>query len=465
MVKIGGLQIPRLTLLVIAIDSALIMLAVLAASACTFLLLRSGGGGLFDSQMLVRLALVVLVCHIALYYNELYDLSPARRRSETFVRLLQAFGTAWLVLAVWHYAKPSLRPERTIAGLALPLVLLLVLAWRLTLAHTDIFLKRSDKVLVVGTGEAGISLVREILQRPGLNLKVIGFLDENDENIGKPLVNPGIVGGLSDLENFVAKEKVNRIILSLAERRGRTPLRQLIRLKFSGVQVEDAHAFYERITGRILLDNLPPSSLIFADGFRKSHWLLATKRAMDLVLSFSALLVSLPLMAAVAAAVWLETGSPILFRQVRVGFGGRHFEMLKFRSMYQDAEANGPCWATRDDARVTRVGRFIRKYRLDELPQLFNVLRGVMSLVGPRPERPQFCTLLGREIPLFAERHSVPPGISGWAQIKYPYASSVEEAKRKLEFDLYYIKHLSVLMDLAIILETSKVMLFGRGGR
>ena len=193
--------------------------------------------------------------------------------------------------------------------------------------------------------------------------------------------------------------------------------------------------------------------------------MLAAKRTIDVVASLFSLVVTLPLMGTVAIAIWAETGTPILFRQRRVGLSGEQFELLKFRSMYHNAELHGPSWAAEGDARITGVGRIIRKYRIDELPQFLNVLRGEMSLVGPRPEQPHFCELLQNEIPLFFERHSVRPGITGWAQIKYQYGSTAEEAKRKLEFDLFYIKRLSLAFDLAIILETAKVMLSGRGAR
>src|SRR2546428_654969 len=258
---------------------------------------------------------------------------------------------------------------------------------------------------------------------------------------------------------------LGRGIPALAERRGCTPSQQLLHLKFAGVPVEDAHSCYERISGRILLERLSPSWLILSSGFRKSAFVLACKRVADIIAALFGLVLSAPVMAAVAVAIWLETGSPILFRQTRTGLFGRHFQILKFRSMYQNAEASGPAWAAQDDRRITRVGAFIRKSRLDELPQLFNVLRGDMSLVGPRPEQPHFVALLQQSIPFYDQRHTVRPGITGWAQIKYQYVASLEESKVKLELDLFYIKHLSTLLDLAIIFETVKVMLLGRGAK
>jgi sugar transferase (PEP-CTERM system associated) len=326
-------------------------------------------------------------------------------------------------------------------------------------------MKDQERVLVVGTAQAGITLVRELLVRPELNLKVVGFLDEKGENIGKSLVNPSIIGSVNQVSDIVNEKGVSRVILSLNERRGCTPVEQLLQLKFSGVQVEEAHSVYEKLTGKILLMNLAPSWLFLSAGFRKSRTLLAAKRCIDIAVSLLAIILGLPLMAVLALAIWLETRSPILFRQQRVGLGQRPFTILKFRSMFQDAEARGPSWALSNDPRITRVGRLLRKFRLDELPQLFNVLRGEMSLVGPRPEQTQLCAMLDKRIPMYWRRHSVRPGITGWAQVKYQYGSTIEETERKLEYDLYYIKNLSLKLDLAVILATFNVVLFGRGAK
>jgi sugar transferase (PEP-CTERM system associated) len=254
-------------------------------------------------------------------------------------------------------------------------------------------------------------------------------------------------------------------VMSLKEKRGLMPYSELLRLKFSGVSVEDAHTVFERISGRIPLERLSPSWLIFSDGFSKSRFLLATKRAIDIVASLVGILLTLPIMGAVALAILIESGRPVLFRQKRVGVNGEVFQIMKFRSMWQDSEKGGPSWAADGDSRITPVGNIIRKYRFDELPQFFNILHGEMSLVGPRPEQPYFCELLEEQLPFFAQRHTVRPGVTGWAQVKYQYGSSVEDAKRKLELDLFYIKHLSVSLDLAIIFETIKVVLLGKGAK
>jgi sugar transferase (PEP-CTERM system associated) len=463
--KIGGQKIPARTKILVVGDACLIVVAV-----CLAMLLR-----LHDLHSIVkylrlpdipfRMGMVLLACGISLYYNDLYASNVVNRRSELFVHLFQAVGTAWVTLAILYYFSPDHSLGRGIAVLSAPMVLLLLLSWRLTWLETDFLMQRQQRVLVVGTGPLGISLVREILQRPELHFKVVGFLDENGQNIGKSLVNPGIIGAASDLEEIAAREKIDRIVLSLKERRGQTPVRELLHLKFSGIAVEDAHTMSEQIDGRIRLEYLSPSWMILSEGFRKSAVLLAAKRVLDILASMVLVVGALPIMGIVALAIWLESRGPILFRQERIGLGGRPFEILKFRSMKQNAEDDGPRWAADDDLRVTRVGRIIRKFRLDELPQTVNVLRGDMSFVGPRPERAIFCRMLEAETPFYALRYSVRPGITGWAQVKYQYGGNIEEAKTKLEYDLFYIKHLSLTLDLAILFETAKVVMWRRGAK
>jgi sugar transferase (PEP-CTERM system associated) len=465
MLKIGGQKIPATTVVLVISDASLVIAGLFLAIAIRLHNSHFTLSYLKLDDMPFRFGWVLLSCSVALYYNDLYASKVLNRRSELFVHLLQAVGTAWVVLAILYYFIPDHSFGRGIAALAAPTILVLLLSWRLILLETHFLLPRAQRVLVVGTGPVGISLVREIIRRPELQLKVVGFLDEKGENIGKSLVNPGIIGAACDLEEITAREKIDRIVLSLKERRGQTPVRELLHLKFAGVTIEDAHSVSEQIDGRISLEHLSPSWMILSEGFRKSHWLLAAKRAQDILASLFLLILTLPVMLLVAIAIWIESRGPVLFRQERAGLAGRKFEILKFRSMYQDAEKHGPKWAVDGDDRVTRVGRFIRKFRLDELPQVVNVLCGEMSFVGPRPERPIFCRMLEEETPFYILRNSVRPGITGWAQVKYQYGASIEEAKTKLEYDLFYIKHLSLTLDLAILFETAKVVLWRRGAK
>jgi sugar transferase (PEP-CTERM system associated) len=463
MLKIGGQKVPTKTLVLIGSEGLLIILGLAFATALRF---RGAHWEYAGGHTIGRFLVVVLMCEFALYYNDLYDIEVMKSRASLLIGLLQALGIASIGLAFIYYLAPGVSLGRGIAALAVPAIMTLICAWRLLLDSKGFFfLGRPERVLIVGTGPAGISLTREICSRPDLNLKVLGFLDEKGENIGKSLVNPGIIGGLADLEPLVKEKEIDRVVLSLKEQRGRMPYRELLRLKFAGVTVEDAHTVFENISGRIALEKLSPSWLIFSDGFRKNRFLLAAKRAVDIAAALLAITLTLPVMGLVALAIALESGRPVLFRQKRVGLNSAQFEIYKFRSMRQDAEKGGPSWAADNDNRITRVGAFIRKYRLDELPQFFNILKGDMSLVGPRPEQPYFCELLEASLDFFAQRHTVRPGVTGWAQIKYQYGSTVEDARRKLELDLFYIKHLSISLDIAIIFETVKVILLGKGAK
>src|SRR6266852_83377 len=465
MLRIGGQKITARTKLLVVGDACLVILGVCIAVFLRLQYLRSALNYLRLPDMPFRLAMVLLACMVSLYYNDLYASRVINRRSELFVQLFQAVGVSWVILAILYYFDPDPSLGRGIAVLSCPTVLVLLLIWRMILLDSDFLMPRQQRVLVVGTGPLGISLVREILHRPELHLKVVGFLDEEGKNIGRSLVNPGIIGATSELEVITAREKIDRVVLSLKERRGQTPLKQLLRLKFSGIAVEDAHTVSEQIDGRIRLEYLSPSWMILSEGFRKSSVLLTFKRMLDVVVSLVVLILTLPIVCLVALAIWLESGSPVLFRQERIGLGGKPFEILKFRSMNHNAEEDGPKWAADGDLRVTRLGRILRKFRLDELPQVLNVLRGEMSFVGPRPERAIFCRLLEAETPFYALRYSVRPGVTGWAQVKYQYGGSIEEAKTKLEYDLFYIKHFSLTLDLAILFETAKVVLWQRGAK
>lgn len=418
-----------------------------------------------ENLFFAKIGVVTVVCWLSLYFNDLYDFRVVRRRADLLAYIMQALGTACLALAVIYFIAPGAILGRGIALMAASFIFVLLLSWRLSANATNLLARGAERVLVLGTGESGVSLVRHVLGHPEYNMKVVGFLDEKGQDIGKSLVNPRIIGATEDVEEIVAREKIDRVVLSLKERRGGTPVRELLNLKLAGIRVEDVHSCFERLSGRIAIEHLSPSWLILSDGFKKSTVVLAAKRAMDILVSSIILLLVSLLLPLVAMAIYVESGFPIFFRQTRMGYRGREFQLLKFRSMVQDAEKNGPQWAVQRDSRVTRVGRFLRKSRLDEVPQLFNVFRGDMSLVGPRPERPVFCEMLSEKIPFFNLRHSIRPGLTGWAQVRFRYGANLEDAKGKLELDLFYLKNLSLLVDLAILFETVKVVVLGRGAR
>jgi len=411
-----------------------------------------------------KIALVTVVCQLCLYYNDFYDLTVVHSNRELIVRLLQAAGAASIVLAAVYFVSPDLMIGNGIFVSALFVFLVAILGWRLAFNSVTGSLKLEERVLFVGTGETARKVARQILDQHDFAYRVIGFIDDDASRIGERIVNPAIVGTPADMERLIAHHQIDRIVVGLSDRRGKLPVEELLRAKMAGVRVEDATTTYERVTGKILIDDLRPSWLIFSDGFRVSRLSRVMKRTIDLTLSIVMAIVALPLMLLAALLVLLDDGRPVLYRQERVGENGRAFVLTKFRSMRKDAEKGGkPMWATDGDDRITRIGRFLRKTRLDELPQLWNVIRGDMSFVGPRPERPFFVDQLSKEIPFYQQRHAVKPGLTGWAQVKYRYGSSLEDAMEKLRYDLYYIKHLSVIFDLTIVFDTVKVVLFRKG--
>jgi sugar transferase (PEP-CTERM system associated) len=411
-----------------------------------------------------KILLVTLVCQLCLYYNDFYDLTLVHSNRELVVRLLQAAGAASIVLALIYFLQPDLMIGNGIFVSALFVFLVAILGWRLVFNQVSGSMKLQERVLFVGTGDTARKVARQILDQHEFAYRVIGFIDDDASRIGERIVNPAIVGTPADIDRLIAEHGIDRIVVGMSDRRGKLPVEELLRAKMAGVRVEDATTTYERVTGKILIDDLRPSWLIFSDGFRVSRVTRLMKRTIDLALSVILAILTLPLMIVTALLVMIEDGRPILYRQERVGENGRTFTLAKFRSMRKDAEKGGkPIWAKDGDDRITRLGRFIRKTRLDELPQLWNVVRGDMSFVGPRPERPFFVDQLSKEIPFYQQRHTVKPGLTGWAQVKYRYGSSLDDSMEKLRYDLYYIKNLSVIFDLTIVFDTVKVVLFRKG--
>jgi sugar transferase (PEP-CTERM system associated) len=322
-----------------------------------------------------------------------------------------------------------------------------------------------ERILIVGSGAEAIEIAREVLDRRDAGYRVAGFVDNRPELIGQSILNPRVLGTSAEMGAIVRREGVNRIVVAMGERRGQFPVRQLLDLSLSGdVAIEECASFYERLTGRVHLDMLRPSWLIFSGRGRQGRLSAALRAVVHRGVALVGAVVSLPVALLTALLVKLESPGPVLYRQERVGKNGRTFSIMKFRSMRVDAESDGPVWASKQgDARTTRVGRVIRKIRVDEIPQFWNIMKGDMNFVGPRPERPHFVRQLAEEIPFYEQRHLIPPGLTGWAQIKYPYGASVEDARQKLQYDLYYIKNQSLVLDAVIMFETVKTILFGRG--
>lgn len=425
------------------------------------------GGPFAHPWILAKTLIAALVLQACLYYGELYENRGMRRRVELFLRLSQVFVAGALVLIVLSYALPELLFGRGLLALYLGLAFPAVMAWRLLFVWAYGREALCDRVLVLGTGQNARQIAIEMLNRAPLGYRVLGFLTDSPDEVGHSLVNPSVLGTLDELPETVRRSQATLIVVAQQDRRQGMPVDELLRCRIEGVKVLEEADLFEKMTGKILLKDLRPSWLIFSAGFNKPRLLRNSKRVAEAGLAALAILVASPVLALVALLVRLDSRGAILYRQTRVGERGRLFDLLKFRTMRADAEkGSGPVWASKlGDPRITRVGRVLRKLRLDELPQLLNVLRGEMGFVGPRPERPHFVEQLRKVIPYYDERHSVPPGITGWAQVRFPYGSTIEDAEEKLQYDLYYIKHMSLPLDLAIIFETAKVALLGRGAR
>jgi len=419
-----------------------------------------------DENGIPKLLIMAAVMQVCLYYADLYSPRSSADRRELFLRLAQALGAASFVLAALYYWFPDLIIGRGVFAIAVLLACLFVVGWRALFEWTSGRVGPRERLLLVGTNAAAVALAQELYEyRQQLGVEIVGFIDPDPAKVGTSVINPGVVGTVEDIPRIVRSKKVDRVVVSLGDARGRLPMDRLLDMKVDGVAFDHLASVYEEYTGKIAVENLRPSWFIFSAGFKKSPWLQATKRAMDVVLAAVGLLLLWPVMLLVAVAVKFTSSGPALYHQSRVGRNGMVFTVHKFRTMSVDAEADtGPVWASKQgDARVTRIGGFLRRTRLDELPQLWNVFKGQMSFVGPRPERPEFVGELTRQIPYYGQRHALRPGITGWAQVRYTYGASVEDALQKLQYDLYYIKNISLPLDLLIIVETIKTVILRRG--
>ena len=451
------------TVLLIATEHALMVLAVVAAATIRL----SAVGILAVGVGLVwRASLIAAVLQVCLHYCDLYQLRTLRDRQTVAIGLLRALGFSSLVLAFLYFWIPGLIVGRGVLVIASVLIIAIVGGWRSIFGWVLLRLKPRERLLIIGTGQAAVVLARELHERRSeLGVELAGFVDSDASLVGTSLVNPGVIGTVDEIPMLVQQHRVDRVVVSLADARGNLSMDQLLYMKlYRGVRFDHLATVYEQYTGKIAVENLRPSWLLFSPGFRQGGVLAASKRTLDVMLGGLGLVIGAPVLMLVALVLKLTSAGPILYRQRRVGKNGALITIFKFRSMAQDAEANtGARWATRSDPRVTPLGRFLRRSRLDELPQFWNVLRGDMSFVGPRPERPEFQAELVARIPYYDQRHVVRPGLTGWAQIRHQYGSSVDDSMRKLQYDLFYIKHLSLAFDLLIILETIKIVLVRRG--
>jgi sugar transferase (PEP-CTERM system associated) len=405
---------------------------------------------------ILAVTLVVLAC---CHWFDLYDPAHFNEKSELYFRLLLVPGILALLLAVVGYLFPHSLPGNNSAVLGLVIVTAGMFGWRAAYSWLAQQPYLRERVYVLGTGERAQRLVNGLRTRPELGIEVAGWSGNVEGAVTRDSV-------ASHLMEHIRQQRVHRVIVAMPDRRGTLPVHELLQLRLHGVKVEEATSWLERMSGSIEVEQLYPSWLIFAEGFRFSAGLRIIRRLLSTLVAALLLLVTLPILPFVILFIKLDSSGSVLYRQERVGRAGARFYCYKFRTMRRDAEADtGPTWADNNDPRITRIGRILRLSRLDEIPQLWCVLRGDMAFVGPRPERPEFVEWLSREIPYYPVRHAVRPGITGWAQVRYKYGNTLEDAREKLQYDLYYIKNGSLGLDLLIMLETIKIVTLGRGAQ
>lgn len=450
------------------------------------------GSILIEQRGIYKIALTTFVCQFIFYMFDLYDVAKPRLRRELLTNIFQAVGVALMILGLIFVLRPTLLLgyEQEIAGvgvartgngvpvIALILALALMTVWRLAIHWVMRNPMLGDRLLIVGTDKLATEVAHEAMLRRDLGYKVAGYVSEDPKLVGTDLLSQSdsptngqvtfsrkVLGAVGDLNRIVHEEKIDRVVVALQDRRGRMPVDQLLEIRLQGqAAIEEGTALYEKLTGKISVEMLRPSWIIFSGGGKRGAFWGIIRRLFNLAMSLVGLSLSLPFAVLAAIAIKLDSPGPIFYAQERVGKNGRTFKILKFRSMRQDAEKDGVAqWAAQRDPRITRVGNFLRKTRIDEIPQFINILLGDMSFVGPRAERPVFVEQLSEQIPFYSQRHLVEPGLTGWAQVNYGYGSSVEDAVQKLQYDLYYIKNVSLLFDIWIMFKTIKVVLFGYG--
>jgi sugar transferase (PEP-CTERM system associated) len=457
MIRLLNVYYPTRTLVLFLCEALLVSGSFLLATALlvgpdTYIALIYENG-------ILKIAGVTVLTLLLSHYFDLYEPQRISGRWEIYFRLLLLLSVLSFILAGLVYFFPDLDIGQDVLVLGVSILVVALVIWRWAyewILGLSVF---RERVYVLGGGKRARTVIETLRARRAAGMEVVNGNSEG--------ASPG------DIERFAAdlrafcrpKPSIERVIVAMEDRRRSMPVRELLDLRLRGVVIEDASAVMERLLGKLPLDGLNPSSLIFTHGFNVKASQQILRRLVSIAASFIALVICLPIIPFIVLAVRLSSPGPIFFRQTRVGLRGRPFSVIKFRTMRQNAEARGAVWAAKNDPRVTPLGRFMRRTRLDEIPQLWNVLRGEMGFVGPRPERPEFVQWLSNEIPFYELRHLIRPGITGWAQVRYHYGASLEETKQKLEYDLYYVKHLSLGLDLLIMFETVKTILLRRGAQ
>jgi sugar transferase (PEP-CTERM system associated) len=400
-----------------------------------------------------------------MYLLDLYNFRLSQTWGEVLFALAIAIGFVCIGIGLLSYAIPKFGVAGKMYYLSILIASIFLILWRILF---EIYITRyasRENILIVGTGEVARQVGEEVRKRERLGFHLVGFINAPPAKSNPPAGGVGeVLGDPAQMDRIIERHDVDKVVVAITERRGEYPVKEMLALRVGGYQVVEWPGFFEKLSGRIPIDNLAPSFFIFNEGFRKSRILLSIRRVVSAVVAAVFLVLLLPFFLVVAVFIKLDSSGPVLYSQIRVGQNNKLIRIYKFRSMRSDAEKNGDAvWAVENDPRVTRVGRFLRKTRIDELPQLFNVLIGELEFVGPRPERPEFVEKLQAIIPYYALRHTVKPGLTGWAQVMFHYGSTIGDSKEKLQYDLFYIKNLSLKLDLLILFHTVKIVILGRG--
>ena len=411
---------------------------------------------------------IAAVFQVCLYYFDLYDYSQIYNFLAWGKRLLQALFCAAIIIASVYYFSPEVIVAKDVFAVCVIVALVLIVAWRF---GYNLVLTRgwfTQNIMILGSGKLAVAILNEILTKKdcGYNATMVVQRPEDQERLNCFDPHMACLANFGGISHLAKERAAKKIVVAITEQRGSFPTTELLNCRLDGIEILEGQSFYEMLAGKLYVEQLNPGWLVFSEGFDRSLLQTVSKRMADIVLSLVFLIVLMPFLLLTALLIKLDSAGPVFFTQERVGGKRKIFKIYKFRSMASDAESkSGPVWAQANDDRVTRIGRFIRPSRIDELPQLWNVLKGEMSIVGPRPEREYFVKQLTELIPYYIERYTVKPGITGWAQVNYPYGASVEDAVAKLNYDLFYIKNSSLIMDLMILMRTVKIVLSGKGAR
>jgi sugar transferase (PEP-CTERM system associated) len=479
MPTLAGQIVPRRKLMLMLCETAILTLVTLVGTSVPPL--GTSGFKLFAfSWDLVRGLLtcitIAVICQASMSYNDLYDWKTAQNRAQLGNRLVHSCGYSLVMLG---FLSLTVKQLFFLPGLAdigketWKLILLVGLGYFLVYVCRHAFhwffykWRVGERIVVLGSSAEALTLARMVIDSPMSGFELLGIVEEPEQ---PPLVrapgDPPVLGTLDGLRTLCRDQGIARVVVALQERRGRLPVDRLLECRMDGVLIEERESMYERLTGKLAVESMRPSYLIYGRGFLKDPLIMVCKRVIEIFASLVGLVLSFPICVLAAALIKLTSKGPIFFRQERTGQDGATFNLIKFRTMRPDAEKEtGPVWAQANDSRITPIGRVLRLSRIDEIPQFLNILRGDMSFVGPRPERPHFVAQLQREIPFYPLRHTVKPGLTGWAQVRHPYSASIEDAQEKLRYDLYYIKNMGLLFDFNIIVRTIAVILSGKGAR